>query len=174
MKCVLAEHNIHITALADNVDDAKKELENNKFDIILIDMDILEKEHAGIEITKEISKLTDAYILILTGSCLDREIIYMAHEAGACGYELKIYIEKIPYVLKEMLYGQYTPMLYSQQAKIEKLNIEQKDIITDLKNNLTYTQIAKKNTKSYESTKKQIARIKKKIGITWKYIIGKK
>lgn len=167
-------HGILITAIVDTSEEAIEILKNQDFDFIFVDMSLYGNEWAGIDIIKDIRKFTKAYIIVLSGSTLQRQRVHEAYEVGAYAYEYKMYMEKIPIVINEILQGIYTPMYYITEDKIKHLKEEQKTIFEDLQNKLTPKEISKKHKKSYKATINQISRIKKKLGLTWNYIFGKK
>jgi DNA-binding NarL/FixJ family response regulator len=165
---------IEVDTCVDNLNDAIMKLKEKVYDFILVDMELHNDPKAGIKIIKEISLLTNAYILILSGSDLNKNTVYEAYEAGAYAYEYKSHIEKIPIVLDDIIKGYYIPRYYIQAQKIKSLKNEQQIIVNDINNKLTTKEISIKHNKSYVSTTRQIRRIKEKLGPVWKYIFGKK
>ena len=170
LQLYLKKNNVNIEFICDNAEDAIKVLKERTFDFILVDMQLNKNIYGGIEVTKAISEYTDAYILILSGSYLSNELVFEAYEAGACGFEIKDRYENIPNVLIDIIANKYPPLLYLQQVKLNKLKNNEQKIVENIKQNLNKSQIAEVNNKSYQATRKQIQRIKNKIGATWRYL----
>ena len=168
------EIEIQIESCVDNLHDALLKLSTQIYDFILVDMELNEDTKAGIKIIKEIAPLTNAYILILSGSNLKRDTVYEAYEAGAYAYEYKSHMEKIPMIIDDIIKGYYIPRYYMEAQKIKSLKCEQKIILNDIENNLTPKQISVKHHKTYSTTTRQIRRIKQKLGPIWTYIFGEK
>ena len=159
--CELIEKG-YTTAIALTKDDAINELKNNTYVFITVDMFIGNDEFAGLKVIKEIRALTDAYIIVLSGSNIDPNIVLQCHQHGAIGYELKKYYLEIPEKLKDITNGSYPPMLLTMQFKYQQLNNQDIKVIKELEAGKKISEIDKI---SVDATYKRIQRIRKKIGI---------
>jgi ActR/RegA family two-component response regulator len=142
--------------------DAIFRLNDNIYDIVTVDMCMYKDEFAGCKVIQQIRSITDAHIIVLSGSTLNPEAVLECHRNGAIGYELKKYYLDMPKKLQDIVDGLYPPMLLTIQYKSTLLNEQDITLINEIKKGKRVNEI---DNASSEATYKRLQRIRKKIGM---------
>ena len=165
---------------AANAKDAYKIIENNKIDLILMDIGL--PEINGIEATKYIkSKYGNIKIAILTSHC-DEDEVTKCLEAGICAYCTKdIKPDKLSEIIKDVLEGSMyfdsavSKFVMQTTSKTQKhelsvkdcynLTAQEKRVLILLASGNNNSQIAKKLKISVNTTKVHVCSILQKMGV---------
>ena len=165
---------------ATNAKDAYKIIENNKIDLVIMDIGLPDTN--GIEATKYIkSKYHDIKIAILTSHC-DKDEVMQCLEAGICAYCTKdIKPQKLTEVIKDVLEGsmyfdssvsKYVIETTSHPKQHElsvkdcyNLTTQEKRVLILLSSGNNNSQIAKKLQISVNTTKVHVCSILQKMNV---------
>lgn len=138
-------------------------------DIILMDLNLSGACYEGIDATKEILKLINTKIIVVT-SYLEDELVEEAFSVGAIEYVLKEKIYRLPEVIREV-YNQKNPHVILANAfirlkkkrKFDRLSEAEKEILKLVKEGATQKEVIKKLNKSERTIKNQVNSLLKKL-----------
>jgi response regulator of citrate/malate metabolism len=161
----LKENNIIVGAVTTNMEEIIQQLSKNKYDFILVDMHLHEDKNGGLKIIQQISKKTDAYIIVISADRIGN-ISYEAMSAGAIGYEKKSDYWNIPNIFEEVLDGTYIQMHIAMGIQMKTLSQTENDISLDMFENKDISYVATKRNMDKSSVYKAYNRAKSKLKIS--------
>jgi DNA-binding NarL/FixJ family response regulator len=172
---------IQIVAQASDVEEALKQIANQGFDVVLMDI-MLANQAEGIWLTSEVCQKCQASVIMLT-SMEEKELIFQAFQAGAIDYQIKSDYEKLPQAIR-LAFQKQAPINSSvaeqMRAEFRRLKVlekhyqvkEIKDVITPTEMEIlehidqgyTQTDIAKKFVISIHTVKVHVGNVLRKLG----------
>ena len=167
---ILKEANdITIIGFANTKEEAIKMARNTSPDIVLMDLNLSGTCFDGIQAIKEILKLINTKIIVVTGF-LDEELVEEAFSVGALEYILKERIYRLPEVIREV-HNQRNPhailasafIRLQKKRKFDKLSEAEKEILKMIKDGAKQVEVIEKLNKSERTIKNQVNSLLKKL-----------
>jgi DNA-binding NarL/FixJ family response regulator len=170
VKTMLNEHDKYITEAVNNKNDAILSIKKNKFDYILVDLNLNGKEWEGIEIIKSIVNETEAVIIVLSANYLNGKQIYECLKNGASAYIFKLNINDLSNTITQLKNGTYVTSHLMLSILENQLTMRDKQLIEDFREGKNISDIAKKENLSYSSIISAKKRLQRKIGSLKRFI----
>lgn len=173
-KILCSKEDLEVVFKASNRNDAIKYAKSYKPQIILMDIDLKDKDYTGIEITREILENNpDQKVIMLTGM-EESNLVIESARAGAVKYKSKNQICKIPGLFAEeikLIAEEFNPysiitgemMRKEKESKFKSLTVREQQIYELILKNMNKKEIAKNLYLEENTVKNNITSILRKL-----------